>query len=341
MTLAEWLTKRFPNAKRTTLRRMVEDRRVMVGGVPATRFNQTLTGDQQIEVRDKAADTRDHANTPGPAAPGRARTPAASPRKDRGPSADGRSKARVDDRAVPPPTTTRGQSPRREVAPIAILHEDDDVIVVIKPAGLLTSTVPREPRPTLFAILRDEVARRQPRAKVGLVHRLDRDASGLLVFSKNDVAYDSLKSQFFHHDVERVYHAVVRGQPRPPAGRIESRLVERADGVVYSTKQAGRGDRAVTDYQTVRAAKRLSLVRVTLQTGRKHQIRVHLSQRNWSILGDPVYGHGEKSPPETGLMLTATRLAFTHPRTGERAVFEIPVPDEMDALVPETSEPNV
>jgi len=220
--------------------------------------------------------------------------------------------------------------------PYQVIFEDADLLVVFKPAGLLTSTGPRERRPTLLAKVTADQQRRNPRARIGLIHRLDRDASGLLVFSKNDAAYASLKSQFFHHSVERVYHAVVRGTPKPPAGRIETRLVERADGVVYSTRQAGRGDLAITDYQTIRTVRRLSLVRVTLQTGRKHQIRVHLAGRNWSILGDAVYGHGEKSPPETSLMLTATRLGLQHPRTGERLTFEIPIPPTMLRHVPET-----
>lgn len=306
MTLAEWLSKRFPTASRTTLRRMVAERRVVVGGRPATRFDQPVGGGDGIEVRDRPAVVA-------------ARHAGARESVER-------AKAVRRD-AHDAGATSRGG--------FTVIHEDADLIVVAKPAGLLTSTVPREPRPTLWTLLREDVATRDPRAKVGLVHRLDRDASGLLVFSKNDAAYDSLKTQFFHHAVERVYHAVVRGHPKPPAGRIESRLVERADGVVYSTKQSGRGDRAVTDYAVVRAVKRLSLVRVTLQTGRKHQIRVHMSQRNWSIVGDPMYGHGEKSPPDTGLMLTATRLGFTHPRTGEAVAFEIPIPPAMEALVPQ------
>src|ERR1051325_11794745 len=114
-----------------------------------------------------------------------------------------------------------------------IIYEDGDILVVNKPAGLLTSTVPREKRPTLLKMVREYVAQREPRARVGLIHRLDRDASGLLIFSKNDAAYRSLKTQFFHHEVERVYAVVVRGVPDPRAGRIESDLVERPDGTVH------------------------------------------------------------------------------------------------------------
>ena len=128
----------------------------------------------------------------------------------------------------------RGPAPAPARLPFRIVHEDADVLVVDKPAGMLTSTVPRERRPTLLAAVRAYVLAREPRARVGLIHRLDRDASGLLVFSKNDAAYQSLKSQFFHHTVERVYLAVTEGVPNPREGRIASRLEERADGTVYS-----------------------------------------------------------------------------------------------------------
>src|SRR5262245_66217776 len=103
-----------------------------------------------------------------------------------------------------------------------IIHEDVDILVVAKPAGLLTSTVPRERRPTLLKMVREYAAQHDPRARVGLIHRLDRDASGLLVFSKNHDAYESLKRQFFRHTVDRIYLAVVRGRLNPPAGKIRS-----------------------------------------------------------------------------------------------------------------------
>src|SRR5687767_4753603 len=134
---------------------------------------------------------------------------------------------------------------------LAVVHEDADMLVVNKPAGLLTSTVARERRPTLLAMVREYVAVREPRARVGLIHRLDRDASGLLVFSKNDAAYRSLKTQFFRHTVERVYLAVTQGVPNPRKGRIESRLEERADGTAYSTQQSGKGERAITHYEVI------------------------------------------------------------------------------------------
>jgi 23S rRNA pseudouridine1911/1915/1917 synthase len=208
--------------------------------------------------------------------------------------------------------------------PFRIFHEDADILVVDKPAGLLTSTVPGERRPTLLAAVRAYVSSRDPRARVGLIHRLDRDASGLLVFSKSDHAYHSLKTQFFHHAVERVYLAITDGVPNPRQGRIESRLEERADGTVYSTSKPDQGERAITRYDVVEVVRKRALVRVTLETGRKHQIRVHLAQRRSPIAGDRIYG--KQDAPAPRLMLAAVKLGFTHPRTGERVEFEVKPP---------------
>ncbi len=154
-----------------------------------------------------------------------------------------------------------------------VVYEDEDILVVNKPAGLLTSTVPREKRPTLLAGVREYLAGREPKARVGLIHRLDREASGLLIFSKNNAAYESLKTQFFKHTVHRVYLTVVQGVPKPRQGRIESNLSERIDGTVHVVKQIGKGVLAVTDYEVVKDNGKRAMVRVTLQTGRKHQIR--------------------------------------------------------------------
>jgi len=214
--------------------------------------------------------------------------------------------------------------------PLEAVHEDDDVLVVNKPAGLLTSTVARERRPTAIGIIRRYLAHRQPGARPGVVHRLDRDASGLLVFSKNDRAFASLKRQFFHHTVDRHYLAVVHGKPRPPAGRIESLLSERPDGSVKQTRRRG-AQLAVTEYEVVRTAGRWSVLRLRLFTGRKHQIRAQLAGRGWPVVGDAMYG--PQPPASERLLLCATLLAFDHPRSGERMTFSIPPPPEIQAIL--------
>ena len=231
-----------------------------------------------------------------------------------------------DTRPAAPPTVAASSR-------LTIIYEDADLLVVDKPPGLLTSTGPRERRPTLLAMVRQHVAQNEPTARAGLIHRLDRDASGLLVFSKNHEAYRSLKEQFFDHSVERLYTAVVHGIPTPRAGRVESRLVERADGTVYSTKKPGEGEYALTEYEVVEERAGKSVVRVKLHTGRKHQIRVHMSQRATPIVGDRVYGREDDGAPR--LLLAATTLSLAHPRTGERKTFQLPRP-KWSILSPES-----
>jgi 23S rRNA pseudouridine1911/1915/1917 synthase len=272
-SLLQWLIRKFPNAKRQTLRRMVQGRRVLVGGEPARDIQQLLAADSVVEV-----------------------------------------------------LSSRGSARRTKSGSLQIVYEDADMLVLNKPPGLLTSTVPRERRPTLLAKVQAYLAEAEPRARVGLIHRLDRDASGLLIFSKNDRAYRSLKSQFFEHTVDREYAVVVHGTPEPAKDHISSRLVERADGIVYSTRQRGRGELAVTDYEVIQTRGARSLLRVMLQTGKKHQIRVHLSERGNPVVGDVLYG---KEKQKAGrLLLLARRLAIAHPRTGKTMTFELPLPEE-------------
>jgi 23S rRNA pseudouridine1911/1915/1917 synthase len=211
----------------------------------------------------------------------------------------------------------------RLLHPLKLIFEDDQFLVVDKPAGLLTSTVPSERRPTALALIRNYLA--ETDSRIGLIHRLDRDASGLLVFSKTDVAYRSLKQQFFDHAVQRIYTAVTHGTPTPPAGRIESHLVELPDGTVRTSRRPGAGEHAVTEYKTIARAAGQAALRVTLQTGRKHQIRVHLSERGVPIVGDRVYGKPDGAPR---LMLAATTLGFAHPTTASAVRFEIQIPAE-------------
>lgn len=278
--LLDWLVERYPDAKRQTLKRMVESGRVSIGGRVARKLKQPVEEGEVVAVSDKPLQSDE----------------------------------------------VRPQRPTK----LRIVHEDEHVLVVNKPAGLLTSTVERERRPTLLKEVQQHVRPTQPRARVGLIHRLDRDAAGLLVFSKSNLAYQSLKRQFFHHTVRREYTAVVHGTPTPSKGRIESRLVERADGTVHSTQEHATGQRAVTEYELVRRDGGFSLLSVRLETGRKHQIRVHLSERGTPIVGDAVYG---PTPPKADrLMLAATALEIDHPATGERMRFETPVPQYMVLL---------
>ncbi len=224
---------------------------------------------------------------------------------------------------------------RASIEPLKIVHEDQDVLVVIKPPGLLTSTTVRERRATAIGIVRDYLADREPRARAGIVHRLDRDAAGLLVFSKNNQAYQSLKRQLFEHTVVREYLAVVHGKVSPKKGRIESNLVELKDGSVRDTFAPGKGQKAVTEYEVVKQRTKMAVVRVRLQTGRKHQIRAHFAQRKNPVVGDSMYEGPQ--PSGTRLLLAAEKLGFDHPRSAERMTFEIPPPVEIERALAETS----
>ncbi len=214
---------------------------------------------------------------------------------------------------------------RPALQPMTLVIDDRDFLVVDKPAGLLSSTVPNEKRPTAWAKVQRHLDMNEPNARPGLIHRLDRDASGLLVFSKSAEAYESLKEQFFRHTVERVYMAVTHGVPTPPEGRITSMLVELPNGSVRTSRRPGAGEKAITDYKTVARGGGKAAVEVRLETGRKHQIRAHLAERGVPIVGDRMYGKADGAPR---LMLAAVRLGFTHPRTGRPVLAELAVPKE-------------
>jgi 23S rRNA pseudouridine1911/1915/1917 synthase len=228
------------------------------------------------------------------------------------------------DRGVEPPRHRKGN--------LAIVFEDDDLLVLNKPPGLLTATTPNEKRPTLLAKVTEYLERNSPKARIGLIHRLDKDARGLLVFSKDERAYFSLKEQLKAREVGRVYHAVVVGLPRPASGTVESRLLELTEGKVVVTSDPRKGEPALTRYETVGSLRRvpgkpeLALLRVQLETGRKHQIRAHFASKGHPILGDTLYGN----PPHNQLpmMLAATQLDFFHPRTGQPMSFAIDIPPE-------------
>ena len=153
-----------------------------------------------------------------------------------------------------------------------MVFEDEDLLVVDKPAGLLTSTVARERRPTALAIVQAFYAK-EARVSVGLVHRLDRDASGLLVFAKSPRAMRSLKAQFFDHSAGREYEALVHGSPEPTNGTIDVPLVESKEGKVFAARSSAHAQPAITHYQTVRVEAGRALLHLQLETGRKHQLR--------------------------------------------------------------------
>lgn len=207
---------------------------------------------------------------------------------------------------------------------VNILFEDESVIVVDKPAGLLTIATAREKERTLYALLWDHVSHSRPRGKIFIVHRLDRDASGLIVFAKTPEAKAFLQDQFKLHSAGRTYKALVERRVGADSDTIRSYLAENRAHRCYSTPDTRVGRYAVTHFRVVKRSSRSTLLEVQLETGRKHQIRVHLAEMGHPIVGDKVYG-SERNPLHR-LALHAERLVFRHPATGEKKQFESPCP---------------
>jgi 23S rRNA pseudouridine1911/1915/1917 synthase len=174
----------------------------------------------------------------------------------------------------------------------------------------------------------------------GIVHRLDKGTSGLLVAAKNDAAHRHLAAQFKRHSVDREYRALVRGAPGEDAGSIVAPIGRHpTDRKKFSTRTRS-GREAVTHWRVERRMGALSLLRVRLETGRTHQIRVHLASVGLPVAGDPVYGGGRSVTRELGLQrqaLHAARLGFEHPRSGERLAFDSPLPADLARVIGELS----
>ncbi len=218
-----------------------------------------------------------------------------------------------------------GPKPAHRALPpgVSVLHEDDDVIVLLKPNGLLTVATERERENTLQAGLNRYLAGGGPE-RIHVVHRLDRETSGVLVFAKTFPAREALKEQFAAHSVDRLYVAVIEGAMDPPRGTFRSHLLEGRDLRMRSVAAHPEAKLAVTHCRTIETKEPYSMLEVTLETGRKNQIRAHLSEAGHPVVGDQLYG--ATTNPLGRLGLHAKLLGFTHPSTGQRLSFTAPIP---------------
>ena len=240
----------------------------------------------------------------------------------------------------PTPSATLAQD-----IPLTIVYEDDALLVVDKPAGLVVHPAAGNFDGTMVNALLHHCAGRLSGiggvARPGIVHRIDKDTSGLLVVAKTDPAHEALSRQFAAHTVDRRYTAVVGGQPVPPVGRIEGALARStANRQKMAIVSAGRGKHAITHYRTIRALRHSAQVECRLETGRTHQIRVHMASIGHALLGDETYGRtpGNLSGvlKEIGFArqaLHAATLGFVHPITQEKLSFESGLPADIVELI--------
>lgn len=263
---------------------------------------------------------------------------------------NGSAKAQAGDYLVvePPPAPA---IPEPEAIPLSVLYEDAHLIVVDKPAGMAAHPAPGCETGTLVnALLHhcgDSLSGVGGVARPGIVHRLDKEASGVMVAAKSDAAHRGLSALFSTHDIDRVYVALVRGAPHPSSGTIETRLGRSPHDRKKMAVLKSGGREAITHYKVERTfggdgGKPLAArVSCRLETGRTHQIRVHMASKGSPCLGDPVYGAGAPAAPvkavlvETGFSrqaLHAAVLGFVHPVTGETLRFETPLPPDMAAV---------
>jgi 23S rRNA pseudouridine1911/1915/1917 synthase len=207
---------------------------------------------------------------------------------------------------------------------VRIVHEDDDLLIIDKPAGLLTVATDKEKRKTAYAILSAYVKEQDPGNKIFIVHRLDRETSGLLMFAKNEAIKRLVQDSWNDTISRRSYVAVVEGRVAEEQGTITSWLNESKALIVYSSQNPQHGRKAITHYRKLRESAAMTLLQLNLETGRKHQIRVHLQDINHPVVGDSKYG--STINPLRRLALHAQVLAFTHPKTHQDWLFETEIP---------------
>lgn len=207
---------------------------------------------------------------------------------------------------------------------MSILYEDDSLIVVEKKSGLLSVGVGERPKENAWHIVTDYLRQRKPFVRSYVVHRLDQYTSGILIFAKTEEVQKHFRTAWSSYVVDRRYVAITEHVPEKPEGEIATYLAENSAMKVYSTDNPEEGKLAVTRYKVLKTNRNRAMIDIQLLTGRKNQIRVHLSEMGCPIVGDRKYG--AVSNPHGRLMLHNYKLQFIHPMTKENLVFELPYP---------------
>lgn len=221
-------------------------------------------------------------------------------------------------------------APRADALPFPLLYEDEHLIVVNKPAKLLSVANDKEKTRTAYHIVTDYVKSRKVGDRIFVLHRLDRDTSGVLMFARDAGTKELFQSRWNEIVTRRGYLAVVEGVPKPDRDTIRSYLVETDTHLSFSGKPGPNAKEAVTSYQVVKAGNGYALLDVSIETGRKNQIRVHMKERGHPVAGDRQYG--ARTNPIGRLCLHANELSFIHPVTGEPVTFKAKMPRDFNRV---------
>lgn len=246
---------------------------------------------------------------------------------------------------VPPPEPVEALP---EEIPLDVLYEDHDVIVINKPAGMVVHPGAGNPSGTMVNALLahcSDLSGIGGKIRPGIVHRIDKDTSGVIIAAKNDLAHISLARQFSEHTIKRIYMALVYGSPKTDSGRIESTIGRHPVDRTRMSSSARHGRHAATRWRVVARYEGATLIRLRLETGRTHQIRVHLSEAGHPLVGDLLYGSQGRlktvrDPRARTLLkamdrqaLHAKTLGFVHPATGQYLEFDTELPDDLARLL--------
>lgn len=227
-----------------------------------------------------------------------------------------------------------------EAIPFDVVYEDTDMIAINKPAGLVVHPAPGHPHGTLVnALLHHcgDLSGIGGEKRPGIVHRLDKDTSGIIIVAKNENALNELARQFKQRSIRKEYQALVWGKPQPPSGQVDAMIGRSKHDRKKMSAVLDRGRTALTQYETVEALGPVTWVRIRIMTGRTHQIRVHMAHIHHPVVGDRQYGGRRKDAilpvAVTRQMLHAARLVIEHPQTHDEMVLEAPLPGDMRQLI--------
>ena len=226
--------------------------------------------------------------------------------------------------------TTKKQE-YKQLRGLKVVYEDDALVVINKEAGLLTIATDKEKRETAYSIVSEYLKDSNFKSRIFILHRLDRETSGLMMFAKNEEVQEMMQKNWDDIIITRSYIAVIEGTLSPEEGSIVSWLTEDKNYVMHSSFIDNGGQKAITHYQTLKANNYFSLIKLNLETGRKNQIRVHLQHVGHPIVGDKKYG--SRANLIRRVALHANELVFVHPITRETLQFKLAIPEKMKSLL--------